>query len=515
MGITTQLKGNRAKSIGVFLASISNKMAFIIAIGGGLITALFTMLIPISVLETLTGASGLSEIIPATAAPLGSSAKTLFVILTAILASSIVLVLLLTLRREPEEDSIYADDDYIKEMAKERNRMALARDNLELAERNNHHNEAKPQNHHSNHNPNYDLDEKRNSSQKRDFADIAGGAITNGSKGLMAFSTLIKSKINALPFMGGDDSIRSFDDLPKLRGADKHPDAPARRPLSANEDLGESILDRGWDKKNTPQNAPDSKLSNNDQSLHQKMVHQDIHADNMPEYNAQYENQVEYREEVKIPDDIHLQPLHVERGLDQGRDYTEAHKVQESPVSIGLNNKYNVDGDENIEHVVADVPADSINDDPYELPTIDNLMDRLETLVERRAERVQARDTNEARENQEEPSEIIKEEPSEIIKMEQAAKKESQLDDYADVIDDVAIKRAEKLAVEKKQAIPSKDIINKVEQSKVTLVSDEVSETANKSDNDDTIVTKSQKADMDNALKSALETLHKMTERSA
>jgi hypothetical protein len=39
----------------------------------------------------------------------------------------------------------------------------------------------------------------------------------------------------------GADDIRSLEDLPKLRAADSHPDAPPRKPISAHADLGEPM----------------------------------------------------------------------------------------------------------------------------------------------------------------------------------------------------------------------------------------------------------------------------------
>ena len=40
-----------------------------------------------------------------------------------------------------------------------------------------------------------------------------------------------------MPWNQADDDIRELADLPKLRNGDVHPDAPARRPLSASQDL--------------------------------------------------------------------------------------------------------------------------------------------------------------------------------------------------------------------------------------------------------------------------------------
>ena len=510
MGIMNQSKGSiKDRPLGQFLATMSNKMAFIIAISGGLVTAIFTMMIPISALETFTGASGLSEIIPATAAPLGSSAKTLFVIFTVILASSALLVLLLTLRKETDEDDIYEDDDYINERARERNRMALARDNSESSDIVYQRNPSEHQNLQTHDNHNLERNERRDSSQKRNFTDVAGDAVISGAKGLVAISAMVKSRINTLPFMGGDDSIRSYDDLPKLRDADKHPDAPARRPLSANEDLGERILDKGWGEEDGPHSKSASKTSDHNHSFQKEEIHADtteyeMHIENMPKY----ENISEQKETDQIADDIHLQSLHVRETSQAFQNHSEEMKVEEQTVPIELNNNQTSVNNDKIEDVSHDVIEEHMSNSNYELPSIVNLMDRLEVLVERRAKRVQAREGH--------ISEINQQESTVEIKTESDVKREIQLDDYADVIDDVAINRAKKMVHEKNNTISEKETLDNTKRPTVKLVSERVDKKpVNAIENGDTIVTKSQKAEMDNALKSALETLHKMTERSA
>jgi len=54
---------------------------------------------------------------------------------------------------------------------------------------------------------------------------------------LSAFVTLLNALRPTMPWHKGDDDIREFADLPKLRHGDGHPDAPSRRPLSASLDL--------------------------------------------------------------------------------------------------------------------------------------------------------------------------------------------------------------------------------------------------------------------------------------
>ena len=51
--------------------------ALAIALGGAILTSVIAMLIPVSVFESITGATGFSELVPATGAPLGDTARAL------------------------------------------------------------------------------------------------------------------------------------------------------------------------------------------------------------------------------------------------------------------------------------------------------------------------------------------------------------------------------------------------------------------------------------------------------
>ena len=51
--------------------------ALAIALGGAILTSVFAMFIPVSVFESITGATGFSELVPATGAPLGDTARAL------------------------------------------------------------------------------------------------------------------------------------------------------------------------------------------------------------------------------------------------------------------------------------------------------------------------------------------------------------------------------------------------------------------------------------------------------
>jgi hypothetical protein len=51
--------------------------ALAIALGGAILTSVIAMVIPVSVFEAITGATGFSELVPATGAPLGDTARAL------------------------------------------------------------------------------------------------------------------------------------------------------------------------------------------------------------------------------------------------------------------------------------------------------------------------------------------------------------------------------------------------------------------------------------------------------
>ena len=51
--------------------------ALAIALGGAILTSVIAMFIPVSVFESITGATGFSELVPATGAPLGDTARAL------------------------------------------------------------------------------------------------------------------------------------------------------------------------------------------------------------------------------------------------------------------------------------------------------------------------------------------------------------------------------------------------------------------------------------------------------
>lgn len=140
----------------------------------GIATAVATMFVPAAALESITGASGLSELIPATAAPLGDTARALIAFGTGAIVLALMTVLLLRVSSAKEIDIAPT---------------------AEMAE---------------------DDDGNLAASIKQRIANL---------------------RLPKMPWVKGNDDITELSDLPKLRGGDSHPDAPARRPLLATQDL--------------------------------------------------------------------------------------------------------------------------------------------------------------------------------------------------------------------------------------------------------------------------------------
>lgn len=160
--------------------------AILLAFAGGVVAAVAAMFIPTSLLESFTGATGLSELIPATAAPLGGTARATI----AFASGAIMLLLLLSFAL--------------------RNRVANSK-------------------------------------------ATGGSGATRGNEGGQ-FGLNLGERLNdfkarfgkfprpAMPWDRRDGDITDLRDLPKLRNNDAHPDAPARRPISALTDLAEANL---------------------------------------------------------------------------------------------------------------------------------------------------------------------------------------------------------------------------------------------------------------------------------
>lgn len=69
--------------------------ALAIALGGAILTSVIAMLIPVSVFEAITGATGFSELVPATGAPLGDTARAMIAFGFGAIAFAVLAVFLL------------------------------------------------------------------------------------------------------------------------------------------------------------------------------------------------------------------------------------------------------------------------------------------------------------------------------------------------------------------------------------------------------------------------------------
>lgn len=147
--------------------------ALAMAMGGAIAAAVATMFIPAAILEGITGSTGLSELVPATAAPLGDTARALFAFGVGAFTLAVLAFVLLRQDRTPAKAAIV--DPY---------------------------------------------------------APVAGEDVAGTFK-----DRLSRIKMPKMPWVKGEDDITDLADLPKLKNGDVHPDAPPRRPLSATQDL--------------------------------------------------------------------------------------------------------------------------------------------------------------------------------------------------------------------------------------------------------------------------------------
>lgn len=150
--------------------------AIAMAFTSAVVASVAAMFIPVGILESITGATGLSELVPATRAPLGDTARALIAFGTG--AITLALLAFVLLRR---------DDPPFTRTA------PFAPDRAE------------------------------------DDAPSFANRLSRVKLPAMA--------LPKMPWQKGEDDITELSDLPKLRGGDSHPDAPPRRPLSAEQDL--------------------------------------------------------------------------------------------------------------------------------------------------------------------------------------------------------------------------------------------------------------------------------------
>lgn len=163
--------------------------AVAMATGGGAIAAIVAMFVPTGIWETLTGSTGVSEMIPATAAPLGDTARALISYGFGALTLLILAAMLLR-RTGPADLAAISHDEPLWT-----NPEVFGDDEDSFEE------EA----------PRVSL-----------FARIKAW-----------FAAFVAARRNG-------DGINDLADLPKLRAGDAHPDAPPRRPFSAQRDIAEA-----------------------------------------------------------------------------------------------------------------------------------------------------------------------------------------------------------------------------------------------------------------------------------
>jgi hypothetical protein len=147
--------------------------AVAIAVAAAIVTSVLAMLVPVRVFEGLTGATGISEIFPATGAPLGDTARATIAFLFGLLAFAVTAMILL---RKPTGGMNAAQVASVAKADK------LAEDGT-------------------------------------------------------SFVTRMKARISDFAEKRRKDGVTELSDLPKLRTGDAHPDAPPRRPISANTDF--------------------------------------------------------------------------------------------------------------------------------------------------------------------------------------------------------------------------------------------------------------------------------------
>jgi hypothetical protein len=161
----------------------------IMAIGAAALAAVATMFVPTGLIESITGATGISELIPATGAPLGAKAKALM----AFFAGAATLMIAMAYLMRSNRDDSASDYDY---------------DSPEVEE--------------THYEP--------------------GASLLSKLQTRMSAIKIDSANFPKMPWAKRDDDILDLADLPKLRETDAHSDAPVRRPISALSDLGEASL---------------------------------------------------------------------------------------------------------------------------------------------------------------------------------------------------------------------------------------------------------------------------------
>lgn len=166
------------------------KRSLVMAGGGAILAAVGTMFLPIGLLEGIFGATGLSELFPSMAAPLGDTARAMIAFATGILAFALIALWQSRKSRKSAPEAA----------ASSRTRMVSEPENLTKTD-----------------------------------DDMNIGAAVSGTLFGKVRATLGSLAARA---RGANDDGEPSDTL-KLRTRDIHPDAPARRPLQANRDLAD------------------------------------------------------------------------------------------------------------------------------------------------------------------------------------------------------------------------------------------------------------------------------------
>jgi hypothetical protein len=157
-----------------------------LAFGISAIAAISAMLVPVGLIESVTGATGISEIIPATAAPLGDTARAVIAFLAG--AFTLIAALAIMLRQNNASSMDKAYSDPVKK------------------------------------------------------ADALTGIKARAAAIKLPRIGLPKIGLPKMPWTKNEDDILDLADLPRLRSFDAHPDAPARKPLSASSDLRATMV---------------------------------------------------------------------------------------------------------------------------------------------------------------------------------------------------------------------------------------------------------------------------------
>lgn len=178
--------------------------AVALATGAGAVAAIGAMFVPTGIWETLTGSTGISEMVPATAPPLGDTARAL--ISYSLGALTLLLLSGLFLRKAAHRHypAIAHDDPFwsYSEAFEDNDTVEDAEAFVE-----------------------YEMFDGN------DAFDEAGDEKASIFARLRArIAAFVEARRN-----GGE--ITDLEDLPKLRAGDAHPDAPPRRPFSANRDI--------------------------------------------------------------------------------------------------------------------------------------------------------------------------------------------------------------------------------------------------------------------------------------